>query len=50
MFFDEDVISEAVFWKWKSDFREDGHAISALSLKAFFEWLSEADGVNDESF
>ena len=50
MFFDEDIINEAVFWRWKSDVREEGHAISVLSLKAFFEWLSEADAVNDKKF
>ena len=49
MLYDEDIINETVFWRWQSDVREEGHAISALSLKAFFEWLSEADGVNDEN-
>jgi hypothetical protein len=43
MFYDEDIISEGVFWKWKNDPREEGHAISALSLKGFFDWLSEPD-------
>lgn len=43
LLYDEDIIREDVFWKWKDDKREDGHAISALSLKGFFEWLNEAD-------
>lgn len=43
MFYDEDIVSEGIFWQWKKEAREEGHAISALSLKAFFEWLSESD-------
>ena len=43
MFYDEDIISEGVFWKWQKEAREEGHAISALSLKGFFDWLSEPD-------
>ena len=43
MLYDEDIISESVFWDWKKEAREEGHAISSLSLKVFFEWLSEAD-------
>ena len=43
MFYDEDIISEGVFWTWKKEAREEGHAISALSLKSFFDWLSEPD-------
>jgi len=47
MLFDEDIITEAIFWQWMKEPREEGHAISALSLKIFFEWLSEAE--NNES-
>ena len=43
MFYDEDIIAEYVFWTWKKEAREEGHAISALSLKSFFDWLSEPD-------
>ena len=43
MFYDEDIISEGVFWKWQKEAREEGHAISTLSLKGFFDWLSEPD-------
>jgi len=43
MLFDEDIISESIFWQWMKEPREEGHAISALSLKIFFEWLSETD-------
>jgi len=43
MFYDEDIISEGVFWTWKKEAREEGHAISALSLKSFFDWLSEPE-------
>lgn len=43
LLYDEDIIVEEVFWQWKEDVREDGHAISELSLKAFFDWLKEAD-------
>jgi len=56
LLYDEDIINEAVFWAWqsdnpwawKSDVREDGHALSVLSLKAFFEWLSEVETDNHE--
>lgn len=44
--YDEDIIPEAVFHQWKKEVREEGHAISVLSLKAFFEWLSEVDAEN----
>ena len=40
---DEEVIREDVFLKWRAEVREDGHIISVLSLKGFFEWLSEAE-------
>ena len=43
MLYDEDIISETVFWRWKSDVREESHAISLISLKTFFEWLAEAE-------
>ena len=43
LFYDEDIVGEEVFWKWKDEAREEGHGISALALKAFFEWLKEAD-------
>jgi len=43
MFYDEDIIRESVFWTWKKEAREEGHAISARSLKSFFDWLSEPD-------
>lgn len=43
MLYDEDIIREDVFHKWKQDVREEGHAISVLALKGFYEWLSEAD-------
>jgi len=43
LLYDEDIISESVFHQWKKEVREEGHAISVLSLKTFFEWLSEAD-------
>ena len=46
LLYDEDIIREDVFFKWKSEVREDGHAISALSLKGFFEWLNEAEVEN----
>ena len=41
--YDEDIIRENVFYKWKDETREEGHAISVLSLKSFFDWLSESD-------
>lgn len=43
MLYDEDIISEGIFWQWKKEAREEGHAISVLSLKVFFDWLSEGD-------
>ena len=43
MLYDEDIINESIFWEWKKEAKEEGHAISALSLKVFFEWLSEAE-------
>ena len=43
LLYDEDIINEIVFWAWKSDDREKGHALSVMSLKSFFEWLSEAE-------
>jgi translation initiation factor 4G len=46
LLYDEDIINESVFYKWKTEVREEGHAISVLSLKAFFEWLSEVDAEN----
>ena len=46
LLYDEDIINEAVFHKWKQEVKEEGHAISVLSLKAFFEWLSEVDNDN----
>lgn len=49
IFYDEDIISENVFWKWEKEGREEGHAISVLSLKSFFEWLSEPDPGNDQN-
>ena len=48
LLYDEDIINESVFWQWKKDEREEGHAIATLSLKAFFDWLSEAD-TNEEN-
>jgi len=36
MLYDEDIISEDVFRLWQNTDREEGHAISVLSLKAFF--------------
>ena len=47
LFYDEDIIREEVFWKWKSEDKEEGHGISVLSLKTFFDWLSETD--NDQA-
>jgi hypothetical protein len=41
--YDEEIIREEVFLAWKNDEREEGHQISALALKAFFEWLSEPE-------
>ncbi len=41
--FNEDIISEAVFWQWMKEPREAGHNISAFSLKVFFERLSETN-------
>ena len=43
MLYDEDIISEDAFRLWQNTDREEGHAISVLSLKAFFEWLDEAE-------
>ena len=43
MLYDEDIISKGVFWKWKNNIKEEGHGISALSLKGFYDWLSEPD-------
>ena len=43
MLYDEDIISEGTFRSWQKTEREEGHAISVLSLKAFFEWLDEAE-------
>ena len=43
MLYDEDIISEHAFCLWQTTDREEGHGISVLSLKAFFEWLDEAE-------
>jgi hypothetical protein len=43
MLYDEDIISEDVFRLWQTTDREEGHTLSVLSLKAFFEWLDEAE-------
>jgi hypothetical protein len=43
MLYDEDIISEDAFRTWQSHEREEGHAISVLSLKAFFDWLDETE-------
>jgi len=43
MLYDEEIISEYAFRLWQKTDREEGHAISVLSLKAFFEWLDEAE-------
>lgn len=43
MLYDEDIISEDAFRCWQSTDREEGHGISVLSLKAFFEWLDDAE-------
>ena len=43
MLYDEDIISEHAFCLWQTTDREEGHRISVLSLKAFFEWLDEAE-------
>jgi hypothetical protein len=43
MLYDEDIISEEAFRQWQRTDREEGHAISALSLKAFFDWLDETE-------
>lgn len=48
MLYDEDIIREDVFWKWKTEVREDGHAISARSLKGFYDWLNVADNDDDQ--
>ena len=48
LLYDEDIIREDVFWRRKEDEREQGHAIWALSLKVFFDWLSEADNPEAE--
>jgi hypothetical protein len=45
MLYDGDIISEDVFRLWQNTDREEGHAISVLSLKAFFEWLEETETV-----
>ena len=39
MFYDEDIIREDVFLKWRKEGKEEGHGISELSLRSFFEWL-----------
>jgi hypothetical protein len=39
--YDENIIIEAVFWTWKWEAREEGHAISTLALKPFFDWLCD---------
>jgi translation initiation factor 4G len=41
LMYDEDIIREEVFYTWRDDVREEGHQISALAVKGFFEWLEE---------
>ena len=41
--YDEDIISEEAFRSWQVTEREEGHRISALSLKGFFDWIDEAE-------
>ncbi|RNA30881.1 eukaryotic translation initiation factor 4 gamma 1, partial [Brachionus plicatilis] len=48
LLYDEDLIREEVYFKWKNEDKEEGHAISVLSLKQFFEWLSDPDNENPE--
>jgi hypothetical protein len=43
LFYDEDIIREDMFWKWKELDKEEGHAVSVLALKGFFEWLQETE-------
>ncbi len=43
LLYDEDTISEEAFRTWQSLDREEDHGISVLSLKAFFDWLDEAE-------
>ncbi len=47
MLYDEDIISEDAFRTWQGLDREEGHAISVLSLKAFFDWLDEAEATEN---
>jgi hypothetical protein len=39
---------EKVFYKWKDNERDEGHALSVLSLKSFYEWLSEPEPTEAE--
>lgn len=40
--YDEKIISESSFWKWKNDSTEDGHELSVLKLAGFYVWLTES--------
>jgi gluconate kinase len=47
LFYDEEVVSEKVFYTWKADeirpraIHEQGHEMNALAAESFFEWLEE---------
>ncbi len=43
MLFDGGIVREEVFWQWMKEPREEGHNTSALSLKVFFERLSDTN-------
>ncbi|CAF1069214.1 unnamed protein product, partial [Brachionus calyciflorus] len=45
LMYDEEIVREDVFLTWRTEDREEGHGICVLSLKAFFDWLT--DGYND---
>ncbi len=46
VFYDEDCVSEKVFWKWLQHPAEeeiDGHNVITESTKEFFDWLLLAE-------
>lgn len=48
LIYDEDIVREDVFWLWKKEGYEEGHFLSAFSLKGFFEWLAETDSFDSD--
>ncbi|CAF0929985.1 unnamed protein product [Brachionus calyciflorus] len=49
LMYDEDIVREDVFLTWRTEDREEGHGICVLSLKAFFDWLTDADNDTNEA-